>query len=89
MAKALPSLVTGSADLYGSTKNYIKEAVATFGREDYAGRNIWYGIREHAMGAISNGIAYDGLFRASCATFAVFADYLRPSIRLASLAHCL
>ena len=60
--------------------------VATFGRDDFAGRNIWYGIREHAMGAISNGIAYDGLFRPSCATFAVFADYLRPSIRLASLA---
>jgi len=85
VAKALPSLVTGSADLYGSTKNYIKEA-GDFGPQNYAGRNIWYGIREHAMGAISNGIAYDGLFRASCATFAVFADYLRPSIRLAALA---
>lgn len=86
VAKALPSLITGSADLYGSTKNYIKEG-GDFGRDDFAGRNIWYGIREHAMGAISNGIAYDGLFRPSCATFAVFADYLRPSIRLASLAH--
>ena len=85
VAKALPSLITGSADLYGSTKNYIKEA-GDFGPQNYAGRNIWYGIREHAMGAISNGIAYDGLFRASCATFAVFADYLRPSIRLAALA---
>ena len=71
VAKALPSLVTGSADLYGSTKNYIKEA-GDFGPQNYAGRNIWYGIREHAMGAISNGIAYDGLFRASCATFAVW-----------------
>jgi transketolase len=48
---------------------------------------VWYGIREHAMGAILNGIAYDGLFRATGATFAVFADYLRPSIRLAGLAH--
>lgn len=85
VAKALPSLITGSADLYGSTKNYIKEA-GDFGPENFAGRNIWYGIREHAMGAISNGLAYDGLFRPSCATFAVFADYLRPSIRLASLA---
>ena len=81
----MPSLITGSADLYGSTKNYIKEA-GDFGPENFAGRNIWYGIREHAMGAISNGLAYDGLFRASCATFAVFADYLRPSIRLAALA---
>ncbi|MDG1357062.1 MAG: transketolase [Akkermansiaceae bacterium] len=86
VAKAMPSLITGSADLYGSTKNYIKEG-GDFGPKDFAGRNIWYGIREHAMGAISNGIAYDGLFRPSCATFAVFADYLRPSIRLAALAH--
>lgn len=85
VAKAMPSLVTGSADLYGSTKNYIKDA-GDFGAENYAGRNIWYGIREHAMGAISNGIAYDGLFRPSCATFAVFADYVRPSIRIAALA---
>ncbi|MBK1854365.1 transketolase [Verrucomicrobiaceae bacterium 5K15] len=86
VAKAMPSLVTGSADLYGSTKNYIKDG-GDFNQNNYAGRNIWYGIREHAMGAISNGIAYDGLFRASCATFAVFADYLRPSIRIAALSH--
>ncbi|NOX98646.1 MAG: transketolase, partial [Verrucomicrobia bacterium] len=57
-----------------------------FGRDDYTGRNIWFGIREHAMGAICNGMAYDGLFRPSGATFAVFADYLRPSIRIAALA---
>ncbi|MCL4150045.1 UNVERIFIED_CONTAM: hypothetical protein GTU68_050909 [Idotea baltica] len=50
------------------------------------GRNVWYGIREHAMGAICNGVAYDGVFRVSGATFAVFADYLRPSIRIAGLA---
>ncbi|MGB0993130.1 MAG: transketolase [Akkermansiaceae bacterium] len=85
VASSMPSLITGSADLYGSTKNYIKDG-GDFGSSNYAGRNIWYGIREHAMGAISNGIAYDGLFRASAATFAVFADYLRPSIRLAALA---
>lgn len=85
VAGAVPALVTGSADLYGSTKNYIKDG-GDLTPENPAGRNIWYGIREHAMGAISNGIAYDGIFRASCATFAVFADYLRPSIRLASLA---
>ena len=85
VAAAMPSLITGSADLYGSTKNYIKEG-GNFGADDFTGRNIYYGIREHAMGAISNGLAYDGLFRPSCATFAVFADYLRPSIRLASLA---
>ncbi len=86
VAKAVPSLVTGSADLFGSTKNYIKGG-GDFSRVEPAGRNVWYGIREHGMGAILNGIAYDGIFRATGATFAVFADYLRPSIRLASLAH--
>jgi len=86
VAKLVPSLITGSADLYGSTKNYIKDA-GDFSAENPSGKNIWFGIREHAMGAICNGIAYDGLFRASGATFLVFADYLRPSIRLAGLAH--
>ena len=88
IAKAMPLLISGSADLYGSTKNYIKGA-KDFEPQSGAGegRNIWFGIREHGMGAIMNGIAYDGIFRASGATFAVFADYLRPSIRLAALAH--
>jgi len=85
VAKAIPQLITGSADLYGSNKNYIK-GEGDFVRGDHSGRNLWYGIREHAMGAISNGIAYDGFFRPSAATFLVFADYLRPSIRLAGLA---
>ena len=88
IAKAMPLLVSGSADLYGSTKNYMKggkDFEPQSGTSD--GRNIWFGIREHGMGAIMNGIAYDGIFRASGATFAVFADYLRPSIRLAALAH--
>jgi transketolase len=85
VAKAMPSFITGSADLFGSTKNYIKDG-GDFSAQNPTGRNIWFGIREHAMGAICNGIAYDGLFRASGATFLVFADYLRPSIRLAALA---
>ncbi|GHC60997.1 transketolase [Roseibacillus persicicus] len=85
VSKLVPSLLTGSADLYGSTKNYIKDA-GDYSAETPEGKNIWFGIREHAMGAICNGIAYDGLFRASGATFLVFADYLRPSIRLAGLA---
>ncbi|MEK7953060.1 transketolase [Luteolibacter soli] len=84
LAKAVPQFITGSADLYGSTKNYIKDG-GDFSAENPGGRNIWFGIREHAMGAICNGIAYDGLFRASGATFMVFADYVRPSIRLAAL----
>jgi transketolase len=86
VAKAMPQLLTGSADLFGSTKNYIKDA-GDYARGNPSGRNIWFGIREHAMGAISNGIAYDGLFRPSCATFLVFADYMRGSIRLAALSH--
>lgn len=85
VAKAVPQFLTGSADLFGSTKNYIKDG-GDFSSTNPAGRNIWFGIREHAMGAICNGIAYDGLFRPSGATFLVFADYLRPSIRLAALA---
>ncbi len=85
VSKAIPQLISGSADLYGSTKNYIKDDT-DFSASNPSGRNIWFGIREHGMGAICNGIAYDGLFRASGATFLVFADYLRPSIRLAGLA---
>ncbi len=85
IAKAVPHLITGSADLFGSTKNYIKDG-GDFSAANNTGRNIWFGIREHAMGAICNGIAYDGLFLGSGATFLVFADYVRPSIRIASLA---
>jgi len=84
IAKAMPQVITGSADLYGSTKNYLKDG-GDFSKTNPLGRNIWFGIREHAMGAICNGIAYDGLFRCSGATFLVFADYLRGSIRLAAL----
>ncbi|MFU8894645.1 MAG: transketolase family protein, partial [Luteolibacter sp.] len=85
LAKCVPQLLTGSADLFGSTKNYIKDG-GDFSKSNPLGRNIWFGIREHAMGAICNGIAYDGIFRASGATFLVFADYLRGSIRLSALA---
>jgi len=85
VAKAVPQLITGSADLFGSTKNYIKDA-GDFSGSDPLGRNIWFGIREHGMGAICNGVAYDGIFRVSGATFLVFADYMRGSIRLAALA---
>ncbi len=84
VAKAVPQFLTGSADLFGSTKNYLKDA-GDFSATNPLGRNIWFGIREHAMGAICNGIAYDGIFRPSGATFLVFADYVRPSIRLAAL----
>ncbi len=84
LAAALPLLITGSADLFGSTLNYIA-ADRDFDPSNRSGRNLRYGIREHGMAAISNGVAYDGLFRPSCATFLVFADYSRPSMRLAAL----
>jgi transketolase len=85
LAKVCPLLLTGSADLFGSTKNYI-DGVGDFTRDNPSGRNIRFGIREHAMGAIVNGIAYHGIFTASGATFATFADYMRPALRLAALA---
>lgn len=85
LAKSLPTLISGAADLHSSTKNYIKDA-GDFSPKNYAGRNIYYGIREHAMGAIMNGIAYDGLFMPSGSTFFTFVDYMRPAVRLASLA---
>ncbi|MBV8224220.1 MAG: transketolase [Verrucomicrobia bacterium] len=85
LAEAVPMLIGGSADLYGSTLNYI-QSDKDFNPENRAGRNIRFGIREHGMCAILNGIAYEGIFRPSGATFLVFADYCRPSIRLASLA---
>ncbi|HKK18627.1 MAG TPA: transketolase [Opitutales bacterium] len=84
VAKEVPQLVTGSADLFGSTKNYLKDE-GDFSKDNPSGRNIWFGIREHGMGAICNGIAYDGIFRASGATFLAFADYMRGSIRLAAI----
>jgi len=84
VAAELPLLIGGSADLYGSTLNYIS-ADKDFDPTNRSGRNIRFGIREHGMAAIANGIAYDGLFRPSIATFLVFADYSRPSMRLAAL----
>ncbi|MEY2551605.1 MAG: transketolase [Verrucomicrobiota bacterium] len=84
LAKAMPFLTSGSADLHGSTLNYI-EGAGDFTRDNHTGRNIHYGIREHGMCSIMNGIAYHGIFRASGATFLVFADYCRAAIRLAAL----
>ncbi len=64
IANAMPFYVSGSADLHGSNKNYMK-GVGDFSKNNYAGRNFYYGIREHAMGAILNGLGFYGLFRAS------------------------
>jgi transketolase len=90
LAAKLPLLIGGSADLYGSTLNYIGDLKA--GDDDFnhghpAGRNIRFGIREHGMCSILNGIAAHGVFRPSGATFLVFADYCRAAIRLAALCH--
>ena len=85
LAAELPLLIGASADLYGSTLNYIA-ADKDFDPQNRAGRNIRAGIREHGMAAIANGVAYDGLFRPSISTFLVFADYSRPSMRIAALA---
>jgi transketolase len=84
VAAELPLLIGGSADLYGSTLNYIA-ADKDFDDTNRSGRNIRFGIREHGMAAIANGMAYDGIFRPSIATFLVFADYSRPPMRLAAL----
>ena len=84
LAQAMPFLISGSADLHGSTLNYIKDG-GDFTRDKLTGRNVHFGIREHAMCAIMNGIGYHGIFRASGATFMVFTDYCRASIRLAAL----
>jgi transketolase len=81
----MPLLMSGSADLYGSTMNYIAGG-GDFNRDNPGGRNVRFGIREHGMCAILNGISYHGLFRASGATFTVFTDYCRAAIRLAALA---
>jgi transketolase len=90
LAAKLPLLIGGSADLYGSTLNYIGDLKA--GDDDFApghrtGRNIRFGIREHGMCGILNGIAAHGIFRPSGATFLVFADYCRGAIRLSALSH--
>lgn len=86
VAAKLPLVISGSADLHGSTKNYLDDADGDFTRDNRLGRNIRFGIREHAMGAILNGMAYDGLFIVSGATFFTFSDYMRPSVRLSALA---
>jgi transketolase len=83
-AELVPSLVGGSADLESSTKTRIKSTDDVTPR-DFAARNIAFGIREHAMGAILNGLALHGGYLPQGSTFLVFSDYMRPSIRLAAL----
>ena len=87
VADQIPWLIGGSADLAGSNKSIINdESAGHFSAKDYAGRNFHFGIREHAMAAICNGMSLCGL-RSYGATFFVFTDYLRPSMRLSGLMH--
>ncbi len=80
----VPGLIGGSADLTGSNKTKGKvQNVLT--RNEQSGSYLYYGVREHAMAAISNGLALHGGLRPYCATFLVFSDYLRPSLRLSAL----
>ena len=80
----MPFFFGGSADLAGSNKTTIKNG-GDVSAKDYAGRNIWFGVREFAMGAALNGMALHGGLRVFGGTFFVFSDYLRPAIRLAAL----
>ncbi len=84
IAPAIPWLIGGSADLSESNRTYL-EGYPPVRRGDYAGRNIHYGVREHAMGAILNGLALHGGVIPYGGTFLVFSDYMRPAIRLAAL----
>lgn len=84
IADYLPNLIGGSADLAPSTDTYL-EKYKSFSAENYDGRNFHFGIREHAMGAILNGLALNKYFIPYGATFLIFSDYMRPAIRLAAI----
>ena len=85
LAAVVPELCGGDADLSGSTKTSIAGG-GSFDGAKGTGRNLHFGVREHAMGAIANGMLYHGGLRPYTATFFVFSDYMRPAVRLAALA---
>ena len=78
-----PYMIGGAADTFGPNKTYIEEA-GDFTAENRIGKNIYYGVREHAMGAITNGLSLSG-YRPYCSTFLAFSDYMKPTLRMASL----
>ena len=84
IAAKVPTLIGGDADLAPSTKTKLQN-YPNFEPDNYGGRNILFGVREHAMGSIVNGITINGMLWAYGATFFVFSDYQRPSVRLASI----
>lgn len=83
IADNYPAFLGGSADLSSSTKTYLNN-FGDFTPDNYGGKNIWFGVREHAMGAFINGLALSGL-RPFSSTFLAFSDYLKPAIRMSSL----
>ena len=83
VADKYPSIIGGSADLHSSTKTYI-ESAGDISRKNYKAKNIWYGVREHAQSAISNGLALLN-FRPFTSTFLTFADHMLPSIRMSAI----
>ncbi|MFP4267631.1 MAG: transketolase [Spirochaetaceae bacterium] len=84
LAEAVPNLVGGSADLAPSNNTALKQ-YSDYSKEDRAGRNMHFGVREHAMGGVINGMTIHGGLRVFGATFLVFSDYMRPALRLAAL----
>jgi transketolase len=84
IAAAVPELVGGSADLAPSTETYL-QGYADIATEDFSGRNFHFGVREHGMGSVMNGVAAHGGFRIYGGTFFVFSDYMRPAVRMAAL----
>ena len=86
LSPKIPELIGGSADLAGST-NTIMKGAGDFEADSYEGRNLHYGIREHGMGSVMNGMALHGGIIPYGATFLIFSDYMRPAIRLAALMH--
>ncbi|MBB6674793.1 transketolase [Cohnella nanjingensis] len=84
LAKNVPALVGGSADLESSTMTHLK-GLPVYNASNYAGRNIYFGVREFGMAAAMNGISLHGGLRVYGGTFFVFTDYLRPAVRLASI----
>jgi transketolase len=84
LASVVPELLGGDADLGGSTKTVLKDG-GSFDGQSGKGRNIHFGVREHAMAAVANGMAYHGGVRPFTATFFCFVDYMRPAVRLAAM----
>ncbi len=83
IAKIVPNFIGGSADLASSTKAYIKNG-GDIKDDHYLGKNIWFGVREHSMGSVLNGLSLSN-FKVFGSTFLTFADYMKPAIRLAAL----